>query len=198
MLVIISDLHLNDGTTGATLAPGAASLFIQRLRETALSASWRADGAYRPVERIDLVLLGDTFDLLHSEHWRAAPTVRPWGDLHAPEFFDQIATITKGILTQNQESLAMFRAVAAESAITLPPMLRLARPAQPSDEQPVSVRIHYMVGNHDWFLHVAGADTMSCGRRWPRRWGWPAGPIGRFPTTSPRAMSCCRRCAATR
>ena len=158
MLVIISDLHLNDGTTGATLAPGAASLFIQRLRETALSASWRADGAYRPVERIDLVLLGDTFDLLHSEHWRAAPTVRPWGDLHAPEFFDQIATITKGILTQNQESLAMFRAVAAESAITLPPMLRLARPAQPSDEQPVSVRIHYMVGNHDWFLHVAGAD----------------------------------------
>ena len=108
MLVIISDLHLNDGTTGATLAPGAASLFIQRLRETAL-ASWRADGAYRPVERIDLVLLGDTFDLLHSEHWRAAPTVRPWGDLHAPEFFDQIATITKGILTQNQESLAMFR-----------------------------------------------------------------------------------------
>jgi hypothetical protein len=35
-------------------------------------------------------------------------------------------------------------------------MLRSSRPAA-GDEQPVQVRIHYMVGNHDWFYHLPGA-----------------------------------------
>ena len=42
MLVIVSDLHLNDGTTGATLQPGAFSLFAERLQELARAASWPA------------------------------------------------------------------------------------------------------------------------------------------------------------
>ena len=69
MLVILSDLHLNDGTTGATLPPGAFSLFTERLQDLAFAASWRANGIYRPVERIDLVLLGDVLDVLHSARW---------------------------------------------------------------------------------------------------------------------------------
>ena len=115
MLVIISDVHLNDGTTGVKLAPGAVSLFIQRLRESALNASWRADGAYRPIERIDLVLLGDTLDLLRSTRWRTTPAIRPWGNLHSPEFIGQITKITDDILTQNEQSLAMLRALGTEA-----------------------------------------------------------------------------------
>ena len=42
MLVIISDLHLTDGTTGATLEPGAMDLFAERLADLAWRASWRA------------------------------------------------------------------------------------------------------------------------------------------------------------
>jgi UDP-2,3-diacylglucosamine pyrophosphatase LpxH len=32
----------------------------------------------------------------------------------------------------------------------------VARPASDADRQPVMVRIHYMVGNHDWFYHLTG------------------------------------------
>ena len=35
MLAVISDLHLSDGTTCATIAPGAFEIFAQRLADTA-------------------------------------------------------------------------------------------------------------------------------------------------------------------
>ncbi|MGO9114909.1 MAG: hypothetical protein ACLP9L_37330 [Thermoguttaceae bacterium] len=156
MLIILSDLHLNDGTTGETLSPEAFALFADRLKELAITASWRSDGAYRPIERIDLVLLGDVLDLLHSSRWHAVPSVRPWDDPSSPGLIDQITKITGDILSQNQESLCALRALAGEGEITIPPMLRAARPASDADDQPVLVRTHYMVGNHDWFYHLPG------------------------------------------
>jgi len=156
MLIILSDLHLNDGTTGATLAPEAFALFVDRLKELAITASWRSDGAYRPIERIDLVLLGDVLDLLHSNRWHVAPGARPWDEPRSPGLVDQITRITGDILSQNQESLSALRALATEGEITIPPMLRAARPASDADDQPVLVRTHYMVGNHDWFYHLPG------------------------------------------
>ena len=78
MLVIASDLHLTDGSLGETLSPGAVELFAQRLQELAVAASWRADGSYRPMEQIDIVLLGDILDVIHSGRWSTRPNVRPW------------------------------------------------------------------------------------------------------------------------
>ncbi len=156
MLIILSDLHLNDGTTGETLSPEAFALFADRLKELAITASWRSDGAYRPIERIDLVLLGDVFDLLHSSRWHATGSARPWDDPLSAGLIDQVTRITGDILSQNQESLSTLRALAREGEITLPPMLRAARPASDADDQPVLVRTHYMVGNHDWFYHLPG------------------------------------------
>jgi hypothetical protein len=46
MLVIISDLHLGDGTTANSIAPNAFQLFANRLNETAYFASFRKDGTY--------------------------------------------------------------------------------------------------------------------------------------------------------
>src|SRR5208282_4484404 len=129
MLIILSDLHLNDGTTGETLSPEAFALFADRLKELAVTASWRSDGAYRPIERIDVVLLGDVLDLLHSNRWHAAGDVRPWDDPHSPGLVDQVTKITNDILSQNQDSLATLRALATEGEIAVPPMLRAARPA---------------------------------------------------------------------
>ena len=82
MLAVISDLHLSDGTTCATIAPGAFEIFAQRLADTAYSASWRASGSYKPIERIDLVLLGDVLDLIRSSAWQQT-TLRPWSDLQS-------------------------------------------------------------------------------------------------------------------
>ena len=156
MLIILSDLHLNDGTTGETLSPEALALLADRLKELAITASWRSDGAYRPIEQIDLVLLGDVLDLLHSNRWQITPGVRPWDDPQSPGLIDQITKITGDILAQNQDSLVTLRALATEGEIAIPPMLRAARPASDADDQPVLVRTHYMVGNHDWFYHLPG------------------------------------------
>jgi UDP-2,3-diacylglucosamine pyrophosphatase LpxH len=156
MLIILSDLHLNDGTSGETLSPEAFALFADRLKELAVTASWRSDGAYRPIERIDLVLLGDVLDLLHSNRWHAQGSVRPWDDPQSPGLIDQISRITGDILSQNQESFSTLRGLATEGEIAIPPMLRAARPASDADDQPVLVRTHYMVGNHDWFYHLPG------------------------------------------
>ncbi len=69
MLVIISDLHLTDGTSGETISAGAFRVFRQRLRDLAYDASKRADGTYRPIEEMDILLLGDVFDLIRSTKW---------------------------------------------------------------------------------------------------------------------------------
>ena len=72
MLVIVSDLHLGDGTTANSIAPNAFHLFANRLNETAYFASFRKDGTYRPLETLDLVLLGDILDPIHSTRWLEA------------------------------------------------------------------------------------------------------------------------------
>ena len=59
MLIVISDLHLTDGTSGTTISPGAFHLLADRLADLAAAASYRLDGTYRPIEQIDLLLLGD-------------------------------------------------------------------------------------------------------------------------------------------
>ncbi|MBN2472980.1 MAG: hypothetical protein JXB62_00130 [Pirellulales bacterium] len=158
MLVVISDLHLNDGTTGQTISPGAFSIFAERLQDLAVAASWRADGRYRPIERIDLVLLGDVLDVIRSARWSSRSNVRPWANPHAPEFVDQIGRITADILEHNAESLSVLRRLAAEGGVTVPPSLRAARPAADAEGQAVPVRICYMVGNHDWFYHLPGPN----------------------------------------
>ena len=103
-----------------------------------------------------MVLLGDVLDVLHSSRWQAPGSPRPWDDPQSPLLVDHVARITGDILAQNHESLAMLRALATDGEITVPPMLREARPASNTDDQPVMVRIHYMVGDHDWFYHLPG------------------------------------------
>ena len=79
MLAIISDLHLTDGTTGTKAAASAFHGFANRLSDLAMQASWRADGYYRPIKQLDLLLLGDVFDVIDSNKWLASD-VRPWHD----------------------------------------------------------------------------------------------------------------------
>ena len=157
MLVIVSDLHFTDGSSGSTLSPGALPIFAQRLKELAVAASWRSDGSYRPIERMDIVLLGDVLDVIRSARWLSVPNVRPWVNPHAPQFVDQITRITGDILNYNEEALAVLRGLASQGQITVPPAIRTGRPAADIHGQPVPVQIHYMVGNHDWIFHLSGA-----------------------------------------
>ena len=110
MLVIISDLHLTDGTSGETIKEGAFRVFRNRLYDLAYDASWRADGKYNPIETIDLILLGDILDPLRSTRWLAeedsiSSLARPWDDPQSQPFIDKVRAITEAILQNNAASL---------------------------------------------------------------------------------------------
>lgn len=163
MLVIVSDLHLKDGTSGTSITPDAFRIFAERLDSIAYRASWRADGKYRPIEVIDLVLLGDIFDHLLSTHWHDAEAgdpgyVRPWHDPQSPALIAKIQEITRGALAHNAEAVKILKRISEGKSITLPPATAQGTPADATvARQPVTVRIHQMAGNHDWYFHLPGA-----------------------------------------
>lgn len=165
MLVVISDLHLTDGTVGETISPGTFSVFARRLNELAEAASWRSDGSYRPIEQIDLVLLGDILDAVRSPRWLARDNVRPWTNPHAPEFLDQVSLVTGDILHRNADSLAALRGLSVGSGASVPAAFRSGKPADGGSRRPIAVRIHYMVGNHDWFYHLPGPSYNALRKR---------------------------------
>lgn len=162
MLVIASDLHLGDGTTANSIAPGAFRLFSNRLRETAYYASFRKDGTYRPVEQLDLVLLGDILDPLHSTLWLDTVAsdknyIRPWSGTDNPFFAAKLAQTTQAIINENKASLEILRRCANGETILLPPADQRGQPDANSKERVATrVRVHYMVGNHDWYFHIKG------------------------------------------
>ncbi len=167
MLVIISDLHLTDGTSGETISSGAFRIFRARLSDMAYDASWRLDGRYKPVKKLDLILLGDIFDLIRSTKWvvddEGNPSqVRPWDDYASQPFIDKIKAINASILRNNAWSLTVLRSLSQKQAVTIPPATADDKPASVSHDPkdpnrtPVEVHIHYMVGNHDWFYHLPG------------------------------------------
>jgi UDP-2,3-diacylglucosamine pyrophosphatase LpxH len=155
MLVIISDLHLNDASTGAAVDPAAFQIFAERLCDLAIRASWRSDGRYRPIDRMDLLLLGDVFDLIHSRRWLESGT-RPWEDAHSPKIAETVTSIVDGVLHQNRESLNILRSLYGEGAIHIPPAGPSGEPVYSGDGHSVAVRTFYMVGNRDWPLHLVG------------------------------------------
>lgn len=156
MLVVISDLHLADGTVAASDSRVAAELFAERLREMAAAAGWRRDGRYRPIDRVDLLLLGDTLDLIRSQRWLERDGVRPWSNARAHDFAEVTAQVLAGVLAQNEATLSIFRQLAADGGLVVPPADHRGRAVHTRVEHPVSLRIHYLVGDRDWPLHLAG------------------------------------------
>lgn len=156
MLAVISDLHLHDGSFGSIPGNGAFHLFAERLADMARRASWRADGQYRPIDRIDLLLLGDILDIIRSRKWLTS-NVRPWSDLQDRATSQVVGDIVQDILTLNADSLRILRALASEGAIQIPTAMSDQFTLASNSLTRIPVRIHYMVGNHDWFLHVRGA-----------------------------------------
>src|SRR5262245_34753600 len=157
MLAILSDLHINDGTTGQLLPPGTIDLVCERLCDLAWRASWRADGCYRPIDRIDLVLLGDVLDVMGSRRWLASPC-RPWDDHQSPAVIDATSGIVEEILRRNVDSIRTLRSLATEATVSLPPATGAGQPVLEAEEVPVAVCTHYMVGDRDWPLHCKGTQ----------------------------------------
>lgn len=166
MLVIISDLHLTDGTSGTTISERAFKIFRERLREMTYEASWRKDGSYLPIKQIDLLLLGDILDIIRSSKW-LDDSVRPWDNSQGATFIEKIHNINTEILSKNEPAFEILRGLNSNNnslRITLPPVddtgnvAKIGYKPEAEGRIPVEVKIHYMVGNHDWFYHLEGED----------------------------------------
>ena len=159
MLIIISDLHLGDGTCGHSISSDAFYVFAERLDEMAMRASWREDGSYRPIKEINILLLGDILDPLHSTLWldtkkNTPEYTRPWTDRKAPAYAAKLAQITQAILKENAESLNILR----ELKVDIPKVLSSQRNWEENKNLvEVETHIHYMIGNHDWYYGIPGA-----------------------------------------
>ncbi len=184
MLVIVSDIHLGDGTCGKSISPSAFHLFEDRLKELAFHTSWRMDGSYRPIEKIDILLMGDILDPLHSTLWlekslSEAGHVRPWTDFEKPEYPATLLAITRAILKNNTELVEVLRGL-AERGFDLPTIAKRGDPSRSRVLSNVKVRIHYMVGNHDWYYHLPGQGFEIIRREIAQAFGL-ANPPGPFP-----------------
>ena len=162
MIVVLSDLHLGDNTCAKTLSADAFRIFRDLLEQMVFTASVRDDGRYRPIEEVDLLLLGDIFELIHSTKWLDQKPgdpgfARPWSDPNQPELPAKLFQITRSIMATNAQSFAILRQLASGEAIVLPPADMSGKPAlDVGGRIPVKVNIHYMVGNHDWMFHLPG------------------------------------------
>lgn len=160
MLIIASDLHLTDGTTCTNITADAFYLFTERIRDLAYRASWRMDGGYQPIEKIDVLLLGDVFDLLHSTRWAEGTPgpdnpVRPWDDPSDVGFHKTVEAITDGILLHNQKALSVLKHLSDPNTVRLSVNPKSST-GRKRVYQPVPVRIFYMLGNHDWYYYLPG------------------------------------------
>jgi hypothetical protein len=156
VIVVISDLHLTDGTSGTQVEAGAFSLFARLVGDMARHASHRGERFHLLEEGLDLVLLGDILDLLRSPVWpqRSSPgerVPRPW--LPAEEIASTVGQIVDRILDRNADGLAVLRRLREEGAT-----FHEGRTFR------VPVRINYFVGNHDWMLRLPG--SVYDGIRW--------------------------------
>jgi UDP-2,3-diacylglucosamine pyrophosphatase LpxH len=127
VLVFISDLHFLDGSAGEHNLPARAfEYFFDDLVTIARKNN---------VKEIRLVLLGDTFDLLHTENWFGYPVEEtPWGtnehvlEIHALTLFD-------AIVEANQQTFKIIR----QSVADLGARCQLIHEA----------RLFYLPGNRD-------------------------------------------------
>ena len=159
MLVIISDLHLTDGTSGTTIREKAFRVLRQRLSDLAYDASYRKSGRYRPIKEVNLVLLGDILDIIRSSAWLVEDeSLRPWGDSSSRQYIEKVREINKGILKKNSKSFKVLKGLAQEGGLTIPPGTRGGKPDFQAERLSVPVRTYYLVGNHDWFYHLKGSD----------------------------------------
>jgi UDP-2,3-diacylglucosamine pyrophosphatase LpxH len=161
VLVVFSDIHLWDGTLGLPVKPQTFSLFASRLRELVFQASWRSDGKYRPVESVDILFLGDILDPLQSTRWydESGGFIRPWSDVHNPLFAKKLGEITRAILENNSHAGSIFKHLTQGEAVVMPPPDSKGKPDFYTMERIApKIRIHYMVGNHDWYYHIPGPE----------------------------------------
>jgi len=125
MLVCISDLHFTDSSTGKyNVDARTFRNFWNKILETARGLN---------VREIELALLGDFFDLLHSRKWlEGSGEVKPWTEKGEGQL-RVVEAILNDVFRGNEELLTY-----------------LAEISKSSD---LDIKVTYIPGDHDWLIN---------------------------------------------
>jgi len=168
MLVVTSNWCVSDCTLAAGPPRRLIDRFRAEMRKASLRGGVRRDGSYRPVDAIDVVLAGDTFDWLVSREWTG--DMRPWdAGRRAAAARDRVVS---GAARRGHRLLATL-ARWMRRGIEVPAADRRGRP-MPNASCSVPVRVAVLRGDRDrWleqgvsgWLRTAGAPLPMIGRCW--------------------------------
>ena len=155
MLVIAANWSISDGTLRGTDGHRPWQTLVAEVRRIAMRAGFRRDGTYRPLEQVDVVVAGDTFDWLLSREWLGS--ARPW---HASR---RAAGIRQGVRDRSlRRGAAALLGVArlARRGLSVPSANRHFRPVVGSGVRvPVSVTL--LAGDRDEALADAGGRGIA-------------------------------------
>jgi UDP-2,3-diacylglucosamine pyrophosphatase LpxH len=133
MLIFLSDLHLSDSASTDAANQQTFRIFITNLSELIQNAD---------AKEVEIVLLGDAFDIIRSEHWLTTE-IRPWShptnaNKSFQELEDHVLKILNAILAKpgNAQAINALNAFRAHMI-----------------SQGVNVRFTYIIGNHDWLIN---------------------------------------------
>ena len=158
MLVVTSNWCVPDGTLSAGPPRGYLDRFRAEVRKASLRAGFRCDGSYRPVDTIDVVLAGDTFDWLVSREW--TDDVRPWDDGRRAAAARE--RVVFGAIGRSHRLLATLAAW-MRRGIQVPVADRRGRPMSTASRL-VPVRVAVLRGDRDRWLEQAVSDWMHPAR----------------------------------
>ena len=150
MLVVTANWGLTDGSLGGH-GHASATAWLDRLRAAVVRAGWGPTGRYRPVDRLTLVLAGDTFDLMFSERWNGR--ARPWhGGREAREA--RLAVAARAVTAVRRPIATLHRWV--RQGLVVPAADRRGRPVETMRAR-VEVDVVALAGDRDGDLAtVAG------------------------------------------
>ena len=133
MLIFISDIHLTDGTSGETINSGAFEKFVLYLEDMADTAQ---------AEELEIVLLGDIFDIIRSDYWLRSG-IWPWSGDHEKDGKG------KGLKDYTREIVRRI----CRNPINEASVEHLKGFKEKKESKGVPVRFTYIVGNHDWLIN---------------------------------------------
>jgi UDP-2,3-diacylglucosamine pyrophosphatase LpxH len=141
MLVFASDIHLTDGSSGTTIDPRAFDRFCKSLVDII------GDPKKSNIKDVEIVLLGDIFDVIRSDCWlrpenNKPQPIRPWSkatdtDSASSTLEDYTKEIVRRITTRTDNVTAMKYLADFRNLM----------------EKDVQIEISYMIGNHDWLIN---------------------------------------------
>jgi len=158
MLVIFSDIHLTDGTSGTTIVPRAFKKFGNILSDMI------GDPKEAKIKEIQIVLLGDIFDVIRSSLWLRKQNqsetrpIRPWSDP---------GEVDAGGWNVERYTQEIVNAIISHPNNT-GVMGYLGQCQKEWAAKGVKVDFTYLIGNHDWLINRYDHTRLSIADLPPR------------------------------